>query len=390
MISNRDIIIFGDDWGRFPSTIQHIGKVLSKTNRILWIGSLGLRKPELKLKDLKRVFEKVSNLFERKNIESEKLPVIELHPFVLPFHDFEFVRKLNKKFIISSIRKKISELKFQNPILITSSPIIADLIGEFNESSAHYFCLDDYTLFDGAFKSLLILEKQLLGKVDSCFSISDVLMKSRIPKSGKSYFLPQGVESGHFTSASIEIPNEIKNLKKPVIGFFGLLAPWINIDLICKSACNYPEYTFLIIGKPATDISQFDEIKNLKFVGEIPYKELPAYAKVFDVGLIPFKVNELTIAANPIKLLEYLSMGIPVVSTDLPEAAKFKDYIFIAKDDKEFINQIQTAVLDNQPIRNKARMIEAEKYSWQSITENISKSILEIEKAKKILAKEVR
>ncbi len=382
MIENRDIVIFGDDWGRFPSTIQHIGRILSEKNRILWIGSLGLRKPEFKFKDLKRIYEKARSIFKKKEIINDKAAVIELHPFILPFHDNKFIRSLNKYFLINAIRKKIKELNFTKPILLTSSPIVGKLIGYFGESSSHYLCLDDYTLFEGAFKSLTILENDLLKKVDSCFSVSKVLMENRIPTSGKNYFLPQGVDTLHFNINQSSIPDSVKSLKKPVIGFFGLLAPWIDIELVSKAAIKYPEYSFLIIGKKATEISNLESISNLKYIGEVPYTDLPKYAKCFDVGLIPFKVNDLTIAANPIKLLEYLSIGIPVVSTKLPEVEKFKDFIFVAENEDIFLNLIKDAVNDNNMQRNHLRMKEAEKYSWYTITELVADKIIEIENEK--------
>ena len=82
MINQRNIIVFSDDWGRYPSTLQHIGKHLAINNRIIWIGSLGLRKPRLKLKDLYRTIEKISKIAKKNSVKKE---IIDYHIFVFPF-----------------------------------------------------------------------------------------------------------------------------------------------------------------------------------------------------------------------------------------------------------------------------------------------------------------
>jgi glycosyltransferase involved in cell wall biosynthesis len=374
MLTNQDIIFFSDDWGRYPSTTQHIAKILSKQNRILWIGSLGLRKPQLSFKDILRVVEKLKKIFfgKKKSLSQEK--VFFINPLIIPFHDFALLRKLNNYIITSVVKSKLKKYNFQKPILFTSSPVIAELIGKLNERASVYLCLDDYSLFKGAFKSLLYLENKILDKVDIVFSVSDSLLKSRVPKSGKNYFLPQGVDFNHFShSNNVEALNA--SLKPSVIGFFGLISNWVDIDLIVECAKTYPKYSFIIIGKSEQNIDEMIRLPNVEYLDEIPYKELPTYAKMFNVGLIPFKVNDLTIAVNPIKLIEYFALGIPVLSTNLPEVEKFKDLVLIARDKGEFVKLLPIAVGDNISERNLLRISKAKNYAWDSIAEDVSQKI---------------
>ncbi len=361
--------------------MQHIGKILAKGNRIIWIGSLGLRKPKAKISDVKRIFEKFGKLLNHKN-NSDEDGVVQLHPLIIPFHDIRVFRKINCRLLKAKIQKVIIDNNFKNPILLTSTPIIGDLINTLKLSSSHYFCLDDYSLFEGAFKSLIKLEKDLLKVVDSSFGTSDILFKTRMPKSGKSYFLPQGVDFQHFNNVTANIPARVNSIKHPVIGYFGLLAEYVDVELITKCAANYLDYTFLLIGKTRISVSQFSNYPNIIYLGEIQFSELPKYAKIFDVGIIPFIINELTVAVNPLKLLEYMALGIPVVSTNLPEVYKFKELNFIAKSEDEFINLIEKAVHDNKPEKAEERKSIAEKFSWDSITNMISDKIISIEEEK--------
>jgi len=385
LLIGRDIIIFSDDWGRLPSTLQHIAKELIKENRIFWIGSLGLRKPNLNLKDFKRAAGKLVNVFsKKKSLENvDQRSPIQLHPFIIPFHNYQLIRYFNKHSLKKKLYQTMELHKIVNPVLLTSSPLVSDIIGEIGESSSHYFCLDDYSKLKGTFKELIDFEYELLQKVDISFSVSDLLVNTRKPSNGKSYFLPQGVDCEHFQKRINKIPDQIKNIPKPVIGFFGLISEWINLDVIEKCLNTYSNYSFIFIGKSLRNLDPLKQFKNFFYLGEIQYSILPNYASLFDLGLIPFEVNELTIAANPLKLLEYMSMGIPVLSSDLPEVRKFKDLVFVAKNDNEFVGLIKMSIEDNLPERNRKRIEKAHEYSWKSISERISDIIQKTELEKK-------
>lgn len=386
MLKNRDLIIFGDDWGRYPSTIQYIGKVLSKYNRIIWVGSLGLRKPELSLKDLSRVIEKLKKINSTREKTESRNNVFEVHPRIFPFHDYKWIRKINNANLEQSLLSKMKEIDFKDPIVMTASPVVGGLVGKLGESSFHYLCLDDWAEFDGAMKCLTKLERELLDRVDSSFAISEILVQNRKPLNGDSYFFPQGVNYEHFNRPK-QIPEHLKNVTKPVIGYFGLIANYIDIELIRDSALYYPDYTFLIIGKTTVDLSELTKLKNVIYTGPIDYANLPDYAGVFDAGLIPFRLNELTIASNPLKLVEYLSLGIPVISTALPEVKKFGKIVYAAETNRDFIQLIEKAVKEDTEQKRVERRTLAADYSWESIADRISETISEIDGKKRSIQK---
>ncbi|MGE5363146.1 MAG: glycosyltransferase [Bacteroidota bacterium] len=376
MITGRDIIIFGDDWGRYPSTIQHIGSVLAQYNRIIWVGSLGLRKPEFSFRDVRRVVEKVIGVFSGKKNEHQELPVFQVNPFIIPMHNFSVARNFNSRSISRAITEKASQLGFTNPIIITSSPIVAQAVKSIPKSSLNYICLDDYSSFKGAFKCLIDLEKDLLQMADTCFAVSDDLVRIKVTGKGKSYFIPQGVDIDYFGSPG----KVVKVNKRKVIGYFGLIAdPWVDLELIALAARKCPEYDFVLIGKNEMDLSFISSIPNICYLGEVPYNKLMEHASNFDAGIIPFQLNNLTLASNPLKLREYLAMGIPVISTDLPEVRKFEEYVYVAADKQEFIHMIRTAIAEDNSGKVSARKEAVACLSWQSITGSVSDLIIQNE-----------
>jgi len=382
VITNRDIIIFSGDWNIFPSTLQHIGQVLAAANRILWVAGLGHRKPKLQVYDFKRIIAKGTRMLTQRYVKNNSIPVIETHPFVLPYYDTAMIRRFNDRSLRNHLRKKMNELNFHNPIVIVSNPVAAGVIGQLGESSSHYFCVDDYSHFKDSFRSTRSLEQEILEKVDSCFAVSDALVQTRKPKNGKSYFVPQGVDTAHFHPRSTNLPEQIASIQKPVVGFFGLIAPWIDLELIVHCAHHYSNVSFVLIGRPSTDLTPLKQVSNIYYLGEVSYTKLPSYAQVFDVGIVPFLINELTLPSNPLKLLEYLAMGIPVVSTNLPEARKFSDFVYIAQDKNQFVDLVGVALNEQSDEKKRQRVEFVQQYSWHTIVENISEVILGIEEKK--------
>jgi len=173
-------------------------------------------------------------------------------------------------------------------------------------------------------------------------------------------------------------------IKKPIIGFFGLISEWVDLKIIDSLAKDYPDCSIVILGDASVDISSLRMHTNVHLLGKVPYDELPSYASRFDVGIIPFKINELTAAVNPLKLLEYLALGLPVVTTPMHEVEKFKDYIYIANDLNEFTKMVDKAIKNDTEKMKEERKKIIKNYSWEVIAEGIGKIILEVEKGKTI------
>jgi hypothetical protein len=305
-----------------------------------------------------------------------------LDPFVIPFHDLNIVRRINERSLLAAIRKRMATLNFHNPIVLSSSPIIAPLVGKLGETSSHYFCLDEYSKFNGTFLSIKEFEASMIEKSDSSYFVSDVLLEKKRLAHRPAYYLPQGLELEHFRPVSRVEPISLKLPGRPIVGYHGVVGHWVDVELINMCAERYPDLNFVIVGKTTLETDLSFKETNVTHLGAVPYQDLPKYISLFDIGLIPFQVNELTIASNPLKLLEYLAFGLPVVSTDLPEVRKLQEVVYIAKGREDFINLIQEAIREDNSSKMQKRREIASKYSWKSIVEDISNNIINLEKEK--------
>jgi glycosyltransferase involved in cell wall biosynthesis len=113
-------------------------------------------------------------------------------------------------------------------------------------------------------------------------------------------------------------------------------------------------------------------LPNVHLLGWRPYEELPACCKGFDVALLPFKIDELTLAANPLKLREYLAAGLPVVSSALPEVERLRPLVRIAADTEGFVRAIEEILAGGEAGLSALRSEAMRGESWDRRTEEMS------------------
>jgi glycosyltransferase involved in cell wall biosynthesis len=171
------------------------------------------------------------------------------------------------------------------------------------------------------------------------------------------------------------MPADLRDLPRPVIGFFGLLADWVDLDLVRAMAMARPHWSFVLVGKQATGIGAVRGLPNVHLLGQKPYALLPAYCRGFDVGIIPFRTNDLTLRANPLKLREYLAAGLPVVSTPLPEVARYRSFVHLAEGASGFTRAVTAALAERSPALDRARALTMESESWETRVAEIERHI---------------
>ena len=138
--------------------------------------------------------------------------------------------------------------------------------------------------------------------------------------------------------------------KKPIIGFYGALASWFDYDLVKKLAEKRSDINIVLIGikyDNSFDESKIEDVQNVHYIGPVNYNDLPKYAVFFEVCTIPFVLNDITVATNPIKAFEYMALEKPIITTAMKECKKYKS-IFIANNAEEFISLTDKALKINK------------------------------------------
>ena len=342
------IVVLGDDWGRHVSTIQHLFRHIIGRYPVIWVNSFGHRRPRLTVYDVKRATGKLAALVRAKQAPSVRadslVPDYVVQPLALPWHDIAAVRQFNRWSLAKDIRHGLQELApGERPVFVSGTPVAFDMIGMLNEIASIYFCMDDYGEIHGTDRDMLApLEDEMLSRVDALVATAASLTVTRRPASARTLHLPQGCNYEHFASPRT-VPVELRALPKPILGFAGGVGPAVDFGIIRALSKAFPEGSIVMLGPHQIDVSADTWPANVHFFGPRPYEELPAYLQGFDVGLVPYVHNDWTKAVDPLKLLEYLASGIPVVSTGLPEAAKYASVIGIADGEEAFVDAVRLA-----------------------------------------------
>ena len=164
-------------------------------------------------------------------------------------------------------------------------------------------------------------------------------------------------------------------MQRPVIGFFGLLADWIDVPLIAQVAARRPDWTLLLIGHASTDVAELVDKPNVLMVGPKPYEQLPSWAKLFDVAIMPYRQNRQVKNANPLKLREYLATGKPVVSVPTPEVEKFVPHVYLADSPDEFVTAIDRALVEDGDDLRRSRMQFVRPMSWDARVQQVMERV---------------
>lgn len=333
----NDLIVFGEDWHGLPSSTQHLIKHLSTDRKVVWINSIGLRQPELTLKDAKRVLAKIMAKFTQQATEQSETNTLDevsndrfilVNPVTLPAPKSKLARKLAVKMLLTQLKPILSKANLHQPILWTSLPTAVDFIGELNESAVAYYCGDDFSGLAGVDHHTVNLREQtLLQRADLVMASSELLVK-RFPES-KTHLLTHGVDFDLF-SQSVTRATDLPSATKNIAGFYGSISQWLDLDLLHDTIKALPHWHFVFIGKAVVDVSKISQFDNVCFLGERPHHLLPHYSQHWTASLLPFVDNKQIRACNPLKLREYLAAGKPIIATSFPALAPYKGLVQIA------------------------------------------------------------
>ena len=290
-----------------------------------------------------------------------------------PFNS-KLAAKLSLKFTYPSLKAMLRKNGFEEvDILWLTNVKYFYLTKLIKYKKLVYRCSDDLSGFKNIPESMLSLEETLIQNADKVFvTASDLIDKKSYLREDLIY-LPNGVKLEDFEKEAYDMPTEFANNNRKRCIYVGAIDYWFDAELVILCAENHPNVDFYIIGPQKIDVTCLLGVKNIFLLGAKKYCELGNYLHYSDLGIIPFKINKLTNSINPIKLYEYMSMGLNVVSTDLNEIKNLNSPALIAQDNEEFLRAIGYA-LENCDSRD-INYEFARRNTWCCRFQNIIKEV---------------
>jgi glycosyltransferase involved in cell wall biosynthesis len=362
----RDMLCFSHDWNGDPLSKTHLMRLLARDNRVLWVNSIGYRTPTASRRDAARAVRKI--LAAASPLKEPHPNLHVLSPLVIPAYGRPRVDAFNRWFLRQQVLRAMRSLGFQRPINWVFNPAAAMVAGSLGEDLLIYYCVDEYAAFAGVNgASLTTMERDLLAKADLVVCSSERLLQAKRQIHPNAVLVRHGVDWTQFRRAldpETQVPSEIAAIPRPIIGYFGLIAEdWVDVELIQHVARRFPQASIVMLGKSTMNLAAIERLPNVHLLGRKPYESLPAYCKGFDVAMIPFPINEVTLNANPLKAREYLAAGVPVISTAIPEV-EVLGQCRIGSTHEQFCDQIEAALIEQSS--RVARSDEMRSESWEA------------------------
>jgi glycosyltransferase involved in cell wall biosynthesis len=384
-LRGRDIVCVGfADWDTELWTNQHhLMSRLARENRVLFVESLGLRRPQLAGRDLARIARRL-----RRGVAPPRA-VDGLHvlsPLVIPLHGNRFVRALNARLLPALVRKAARRLGMRRPILWAYVPQAEMLIDALDPSLIVYHCVDDisaHELIDTA--SFRAAEDRFAARADLVLASAPALAERLRTVSKNVIDAPNVADTELFAKALIPSPPAppdpaMAALPSPRIVFTGaIVATKLDLQLLVELARLRPSWSFALVGPvgpgdPHTNVSALAAEPNIHLLGRRSYEQLPNVLRAADAGLIPYARNELTNSIFPMKVYEYLAAGLPVIATPLPALANVAE-VQTAEDAEGIVRLLERALGEDSPERRAERSRMAAAHSWDRRLEEIAAAI---------------
>ncbi len=361
-------------WNSLWQRPQRIAVGLSRRYRLWYVEPVGLR--SLRVADLPRLWRRIVG----RHCNTAPVPIVR--PRYLPAVAGRVAQQLNRRWLVSQMRSRFP-LSGDPWILWIGSPslLAESLLEATTPACTVYDCMDHYGAFHGRLDAERIrrTEELILRRADCVFATSDNLLAALRQRNPRAELVQNGVDFDRFAVTNRPPrPALLDGINGPILGFHGTLGSWLDYPLLEEIARRRPDWSLVLAGPIGTpDAARLISLPNVNHLGVVDYDKLPSLAAHYDVGLIPFTMNDLTRCVDPIKVLEYLALGLPVVSARLPDLMEMSHVVRFATTADQWIDEIGVCLNEASGAEGavQARQDIARSRSWDRSIQQIERRL---------------
>lgn len=408
------LLVFADDWGRHPSSCQHLVGELLGRHQVWWVNTIGMRRPRLDRATWARGREKLRQWLrrprkrDRHEVRDRTHPHLHvLNPRMWPSFGSSIERWANRNLLERQLIPHLDTMP-EKPVALTTLPIVADLVGRLPVRRWVYYCVDDFAEWpglDGA--TLRAMEERLVDRVDVLVAVSANLQERLGRRRDAVHLLTHGVDlefwdggdralAGKHAAGPAEEParamdprqcdsasrtTSLDGFERPLIVFWGVVDRRMDVAFLERLARELTGGTIVLIGPESDPDPALARLPRVVRHRPVPLASLPEIARESHVLIMPYSDLPVTRAMQPLKLKEYLATGRPVVVRDLPATRPWADALDLAGTPESFSRAVRERMETGLPAaqcRARSRLAEE---SWAAKARALKNWLLMEERA---------
>lgn len=390
MIKGQQIVcIANTSWfGNYAKSTVQILERLAKHNQVLFIEYPYTIKDiistwqEKQKAPVKRMLGLENRLYQIETNSKTKVWNLVVPPglplyFLKNERIFNFFFALNVAIYKTAVRKALRKLKIYNPLVVSAfNPFYGLLLlGKLNERAHIYYCYDGV---EAAFfgNRIFKFEEEYSKRVPGIITTSDFLNNQKSKLNKNSFVVKNGVD---FPVFSAYAKSDLHPRIRKKVGFIGSFDHRFDLETVEYAVKQLPQYDFEFVGDMRNEISRsaLSKYANVSFGKPVSPNEVPPLMAHCDVGIIPYLINEVNKNIYPLKINEYMAVGVPVVMNAFADLTEFSDFVSVAANKYEFVEKLKTEIETDNNEKIRKRIAFASSNSWDARTESFSKVLEE-------------
>jgi glycosyltransferase involved in cell wall biosynthesis len=360
-----NLLVFADDWGRHPSSCQHLIRNLLDRYEVYWINTIGTRRPRFNLLTLQRAMGKFRQWTRPPAVADSPAGLHIVNPLMWPWIRSRFDRFLNRRLLARTLLPLVRSLPAPC-FAVTTIPIVADLVDLLPVQRWIYYCVDDYGEWPGLDQvALQRMETQLIQGMDKLVAVSGTL-REKLVRTGRSVsVVTHGVDLDAWAATSERKSlSDLDGLERPLIAFWGVADRRMDIGFVSRLAADLQRGTIVFVGPQCECNPVLKKTPRVVCLGPVDYELLPQVARESAVLIMPYADIPVTRAMQPLKLKEYLATGKPAVVCDLPATREWHDCLDLAATPQAFSEAVRLRLTTGLPAEQRRARGRLRAESW--------------------------